>query len=118
MGLKRKRSSKAKDEPTSADSESGFEEVAASEDELDIFSSLTGAKKKKQKETAKEEQSSQEDGDDDDEVIRESMAKKRAKDGTELLKKMKGKTKMVKGEIGGGSFQSMGMCISKSRVAA
>ena len=87
MGLKRKRSSKTEDELPPTDSDSGFEEVAASEDELDIFSSLTGAKKKKQKEVVDEEQSSsQEDENDDDEVIRESMAKKRAKAHVSMLR--------------------------------
>ena len=42
------------------------------------------------------------------EIIRESIAKRNTKDGTELLKKTKGKTKIAKGEVGGGSFQSMG----------
>ncbi|KAI0066162.1 DEAD-domain-containing protein [Artomyces pyxidatus] len=37
------------------------------------------------------------------------MAKRNAKEGTELLKSTKGKNKLVKGEVGGGSFQSMGL---------
>ncbi|KAI0045276.1 DEAD-domain-containing protein [Auriscalpium vulgare] len=42
-------------------------------------------------------------------MIRESMAKRNTRDGTELLKNTKGKNKLVKGEVGGGSFQSMGL---------
>jgi hypothetical protein len=52
------------------------------------------------------------DGTDDDteleEMIRNSISKRNVKDGTELLKNTKGKKKLSKGEIGGGSFQSMG----------
>jgi len=56
-------------------------------------------------------------GDDDDaleEMIRDSIAKRDKKAGTEILKKVKGKNKLVKGEVGGGSFQSMGMSFQHS----
>ena len=43
-----------------------------------------------------------------EQIIREAIQKKNIKDGTDLMKKMKGKTKIAKGEVGGGSFQSMG----------
>ena len=53
-----------------------------------------------------------EDAEDDDdglqEIIQQSIAKRNQKSGTELLKKTKGKAKIVKGEVGGGSFQSIG----------
>ncbi|KAJ7251462.1 P-loop containing nucleoside triphosphate hydrolase protein [Mycena haematopus] len=43
------------------------------------------------------------------ELIRTSIAKRDVKNGTEVVKKVKGKTKLAKGEVGGGSFQSMGL---------
>jgi hypothetical protein len=53
------------------------------------------------------------DGTDDDtefeEMIRNSISRRNVKDGTELLKNTKGKKKLAKGEVGGGSFQSMGI---------
>ena len=96
----------------SVDSDDGYSEVsledAYSEDEVDISSALTG---KRPKITPRLKP--QEDDDDDDlqEFIRESITKRDVKEGTELLKKTKGKTKIAKGEVGGGSFQSMGMHI-------
>ncbi len=54
-----------------------------------------------------------EDNMDDDteleEMIRHSITRRNVKDGTELLKKTKGKKGLTKGQVGGGSFQSMGM---------
>jgi hypothetical protein len=41
-------------------------------------------------------------------MIRNSISRRNVKDGTELLKNTKGKKKLTKGELGGGSFQSMG----------
>ena len=53
-----------------------------------------------------------EDSEDDYEeleaLIKDSVAKRDKKEGTKLLKKAKGKAKISKGEVGGGSFQSMG----------
>lgn len=52
------------------------------------------------------------------EFIQDAIAKRNVKDGTELLKKtskVKGKGK-AKGEVGGGSFQSMGTCIKIERL--
>lgn len=49
--------------------------------------------------------------DDEDELaefIRTSIAKRSIKEGTSIVKKSKGKGKFAKGEVGGGSFQSMG----------
>ncbi|KAI0329738.1 DEAD-domain-containing protein [Cubamyces sp. BRFM 1775] len=95
----------------SVESDDGYSEVsledAYSEDEVDISSALTG---KRAKITPRLKP--QEDDDDDDdlqEFIRESITKRDVKEGTELLKKTKGKTKIAKGEVGGGSFQSMGL---------
>lgn len=52
------------------------------------------------------------------EFIQDAIAKRNVKDGTELLKrtsKVKGKGK-AKGEVGGGSFQSMGTCIKSGHL--
>lgn len=90
----------------SSESEADYSEVSAddgySEDEIDISTALTGKRPKI---------SRVRDEDDDDDLkdfIRDSITKRDVKEGTELLKKTKGKTKIVKGEVGGGSFQSMG----------
>lgn len=96
---------------------SGYSLVqVVSDDEIDISSALTARTPKnagKQKEI---------DGDDNDEdlheMIRASIAKRDVKSGTELLKKTKGKTKVTKGEVGGGSFQSMGTCIEAHPLKA
>ncbi|TDL24235.1 ATP-dependent RNA helicase DBP10 [Rickenella mellea] len=75
---------------------------ASPRDEVDISSALTGKKRK----------SVPDDENDHEELemlIKDSMARRDVKDGTKLLKKTKGKTKIAKGEIGGGSFQSMGL---------
>ena len=40
--------------------------------------------------------------------LQASISKRSMKEGTQVLKSTKGKTKMTKGEVGGGSFQSMG----------
>ena len=84
---------------------SGFEEAAISESDsdVDITSALTGKKGKRMAEDS--------DGDDFEELedlIKQSVAKRDVKEGTKMLKKSKGKTTMSKGEVGGGSFQSMG----------
>lgn len=101
-------------ESTHSESESdgGFSEVplddAYSEDEVDISSALTG---KRPKVTPRVNGNGGDDDDDDlQEFIRESIAKRDVKEGTEMIKKTKGKSKIVKGEVGGGSFQSMGLC--------
>ena len=53
-----------------------------------------------------------EDGADDDtefeEMIRRSITRRDVKAGTEFLKSRKGKKRLTKDEVGGGSFQSMG----------
>ncbi|KAF7321363.1 ATP-dependent RNA helicase DBP10 [Mycena kentingensis (nom. inval.)] len=78
-----------------------------SDSDIDISTALTSKRRR------------EDDTDDDDDVddehelgefIRTSIAKRNVKDGTELLKKTKGnKGKLAKGEVGGGSFQSMGL---------
>lgn len=91
----------------SSDAESG--------NDVDISSVLTGKKSKKSKHRAPEVSEELEGADDastDDEglgeLIKGSISKRNIKGGTELLKKTKGKAKIAKGEVGGGSFQSMG----------
>ncbi|KZT28987.1 DEAD-domain-containing protein [Neolentinus lepideus HHB14362 ss-1] len=79
-----------------------------SDGEIDIASALVGKRQK----TAPQNEEGEYDEDDDEhlqDIIRESIAKRDKKGGTEVLKQVKGKNKMVKGEVGGGSFQSMGL---------
>ncbi|OSD06788.1 DEAD-domain-containing protein [Trametes coccinea BRFM310] len=94
----------------SIDSDDGFSEVSLddghSEDEVDISSALTGKRPRITPRVVPQEDD--EDDEDLQEFIRESIAKRDVKEGTELLKKTKGK-KIAKGEVGGGSFQSMGL---------
>ncbi|KAL0575743.1 ATP-dependent RNA helicase dbp10 [Marasmius crinis-equi] len=90
----------------SEDDYSEEEEDSFSNDDfdVDISSALTSKK-------ARIEQSN-EDGDDEEDLaafLQETIAKRNIKDGTETVKKVKGKTKLAKGEVGGGSFQSMGL---------
>lgn len=75
---------------------------ALSDDEVDISSALTG------KQDAKRRKQDVDEDADLQEMIQQSIAKRNVKGGTEAVKKAKGKGKMAKGEVGGGSFQSMG----------
>lgn len=101
------RSSKRKRQAVpEADDSDNFSDVQStlSDDEVDISAALTGQKPgQKSRHTV-----SNDDDEDLQGIIRESIAKRDVKGGTELLKKTKGKGKMAKGEVGGGSFQSMG----------
>ncbi|KAL1748864.1 P-loop containing nucleoside triphosphate hydrolase protein [Schizophyllum fasciatum] len=85
------------------DSDSGYSVVAAQDDDdesMDISSALVGKKPRLE----------EDDGDDDlQDFIQTSIAKRNIKSGTEVVKKVKGKSKITKGEVGGGSFQSMGL---------
>lgn len=93
----------------SDDSDHQLSDDAGSDDDVDISSALTGQKSKKKPHVDPQEfKEAEEDDDEIEEVIKESIAKRNVKSGTELLKKTKGKSKIVKGEVGGGSFQSMG----------
>lgn len=78
----------------------------SSDDEFDISSALTGKNLPKSKHRALEI----DDVDDQDlrDIIQDSIAKRNVKGGTDVLKKTIGKVKLAKGEVGGGSFQSMG----------
>ena len=84
------------------DEEDSFSEVPSDDDqEPDIFAALTGQKKRRTLEES-------EDDEDLQEIIRQATTKRDVKEGTQVVKKAKGKTKIAKGEVGGGSFQSMG----------
>ena len=75
------------------------------EQEIDISSALTNVNG-----NARTTHKVSED-DDDEEFIRKTMEHRYIKDGTKVLKKTKskGNAKMAVGQVGGGSFQSMGM---------
>ena len=48
------------------------------------------------------------DHQDISQLLQSSILKRDIKSGTKVIKNAKGKAKMAKGEVGGGSFQSMG----------
>lgn len=71
----------------------------SNDDGFDISLALLG----KQPEFAEAE------GDDDlATFLYSSITERSIKEGTRIVKKAKGREKLVKGEVGGGSFQSMG----------
>ena len=89
--------------------EDSFSEVPSDNDqEPDIFAALTGQKKRRISGFEKQIPGESEDDDELQEIIRQATAKRDVKEGTQVVKKVKGKTKITKGEVGGGSFQSMG----------
>ena len=94
----------------SGSSSTSDEETSGSDVSFDISSALTQRNPSLQK--GKAPLIAHDDGTDDDteleEMIRNSISRRNVKDGTELLKNTKGKKKLSKGELGGGSFQSMG----------
>ena len=106
LSQKRKRTDDAGD---ASDSSSYSIVPAGSDDEIDISSALTG---KKPRNAGKQRAIDDDAGSDDalSEMIRASIAKRNVKGGAEVVKKAKGKTRISKGEVGGGSFQSMGAC--------
>ncbi|KAG7098581.1 hypothetical protein E1B28_000511 [Marasmius oreades] len=70
--------------------------------EVDISAALTSKK-------PRIDQGTEEEDEELATFLQESIVKRNVKDGTETVKKVKGKNKLAKGEIGGGSFQSMGL---------
>ncbi|KAH7913683.1 P-loop containing nucleoside triphosphate hydrolase protein [Hygrophoropsis aurantiaca] len=78
---------------------------ASSDDEVDISSALAGKKSR----TDGPPDPVEEDDEDLEKFIQTSIAKRNVKGGTDIIKKTKGKSKIAKGEVGGGSFQSMGL---------
>ena len=96
-------------DPTDEEEDSFSEVPSDVGQEPDIFAALTG--KKKRRISGFEDQAleaSEDDEEDLQEIIRQATAKRDAKEGTQVVKKVKGKAKITKGEVGGGSFQSMG----------
>ncbi|KAF8210309.1 P-loop containing nucleoside triphosphate hydrolase protein [Mycena galopus ATCC 62051] len=79
------------------------DDESSDSEHIDISDALAG----KRQRTLPE--SEHDDDDDLEDLIRTSIAKRDIKNGTEVVKKAKGKTKLAKGEVGGGSFQSMGL---------
>jgi ATP-dependent RNA helicase DDX54/DBP10 len=98
--LKRKRPATPTEE-SEDDALSAYSEVAADDEDFDISSALTGKRPKL---------SPQEDEDEDElaQFIQTSISKRSIKEGVQVVKSSKGKAKLTKGEVGGGSFQSMG----------
>jgi ATP-dependent RNA helicase DDX54/DBP10 len=90
--------------------EDSFSEVPSDDDqEPDVFAALTGQKKRRISGFEEQIPGEREDDDEDlQDIIRQATAKRDVKEGTQVVKKVKGKTKITKGEVGGGSFQSMG----------
>ena len=84
------------------------DEEASGSDSFDISSALTQPKATLQKGKSSKANDGTDDDTDLEEMIRNSISRRNVKDGTELLKNTKGKKKLAKGELGGGSFQSMG----------
>ena len=105
--LKRKRIELDEDEESSSHASLGG---GSSDDDIDIAGALSGKKERKLK---GDDYGSGSDDDDDFEeleaLIKNSVSRRDKREGTKLLKKTKGKSKISKGEVGGGSFQSMGM---------
>jgi ATP-dependent RNA helicase DDX54/DBP10 len=83
---------------------------AISDDEIDISSALAGGSVGKPGGKGNIHVDDSDDG--LQEMIRSSITKRDVKGGTAVLKKTKGNTKIAKGEVGGGSFQSMGTCVT------
>lgn len=105
--VKRKRSEDFNEGVTTSE----VEPSQYSDDEVDISSALVGRKPAKAQRRQENVAPFEDDADEDEglqELIRESITKRDVKGGTDMLKKTKGKAKMTKGEVGGGSFQSMG----------
>lgn len=94
-------------DPTDEEHDTFFQVPSDGDQEPDIFAALTGQRKRQI--YGSEEQMSE--GDENLQgIIRQATTKRDLKDGTQVVKKAKGKTKITKGEVGGGSFQSMGEC--------
>lgn len=101
--IKRKFSSFSASEESDADT---ISEGLPSDSDIDISAALIGNKDK-----GVHPEGVEDDDEELQELIRDSIAKRNVKGGTDMLKKTKGKARMAKGEVGGGSFQSMGRCL-------
>ncbi|KDR75870.1 hypothetical protein GALMADRAFT_248604 [Galerina marginata CBS 339.88] len=98
---KRKRSDGGDDGYSSTSSFSTSFSTPEHPEEVDISSALVGKRPKSNTITQEE--------DDLADFIQASITKRSIKEGTQVLKNSKGKSKFAKGEVGGGSFQSMGL---------
>lgn len=90
---------------------SSDEETSYSDRSFDLSSTLTRkplSKKGKGPVISRKDDSDVDDDTELEDMIRRSITRRNVKDGTELLKNTKGKKRLTKGEVGGGSFQSMG----------
>ena len=104
--VKRKRSESISSEEWESDVGESSSAGEQSDDEMDISSALTG--KRPRREPRPMHDVDDEDDEDLTNFIKASISKRDVKEGTQVVKKAKGKAKVVKGEVGGGSFQSMG----------
>jgi ATP-dependent RNA helicase DDX54/DBP10 len=102
MSKKRIRHEASDTDDTSTDTS---KEYHISGDAIDISSALTGKKRKLSQRT---EELEDDDDKDFSRFVQQSIAKRNMKTGTQVVKSIKGNKKVVKGEVGGGSFQSMG----------
>jgi hypothetical protein len=99
----------------SSDYDDNEDDTISQEGDLDITSALAGTRdvrlkgKPLMQEVVDGKKGHNDDNDDEEleNIILEATSKRNIKGGTEAIKKAKGK-KITKGEIGGGSFQSMG----------
>jgi len=88
--------------------EDSLSEPPSDDRDPDIFAALTGQKKRRIFGSEEKILESEDDDEDLQEIIRQATTKRDVREGTQVIKKTKGKTKVTKGEVGGGSFQSMG----------
>ena len=106
--VKRKRSESVTSEEWESDSGSSSA-GELSDDDMDISSALTGKQARREPRSLDDIDIDDEDDDEDlTNFIKTSITKRDVKEGTQVVKKAKGKAKVAKGEVGGGSFQSMG----------
>jgi ATP-dependent RNA helicase DDX54/DBP10 len=85
------------------------EDEVSDEDAIDISLALTGNRKRKHAADGSDEAAEDDDDLEFKNLIKDSIAKRDMKKGTEVIKHVKGgRYKLSKGEVGGGSFQSMG----------
>ena len=102
MALKRKHLLDESDAESSSSSRASSYGGQSEDDEIDIANALSGKK------PVAEENDAGDDFEELEKLIKSSVAMRDKKEGTRLLKQTKGKKKISKGEIGGGSFQSLG----------
>jgi ATP-dependent RNA helicase DDX54/DBP10 len=104
--VKRKRSESVSSEEWESDNGGSSSAGELSDDDMDISSALTG--KRPRREPRPVDDIDDEDDEDLNNFIKATISKRDVKEGTQVVKKAKGKAKVAKGEVGGGSFQSMG----------